>query len=481
MKKILIALATLAVAGCRVGPDHAAPRPAMPAAFLRQGAPFAPDGETESAAWWRAFHDTQLDSLIAEVATANHDMRLAAARVRESRAAAGVVDAALVPRVDAGGSFSRSRISQNSRQGRQAGLAGESPEGDLFHTALDMSWEIDVFGGARRASEAARADLGAGIEQQRDVLVSVLAEAGLAYLDLRSAQKQLVVAREHLRAQEETLALTADRARAGLASELDVSRARALVHATRARIPAREEQEQRAIHRLGVLTGRPPEGLDERLAKAQPIPAPPPRVPLGLPSALLRQRPDIRRAERELAAATARLGAAQAEWFPRFFLTGAAGLESVEATDLVDGGSRYWSLGPAMRWPIFNAGKIRQNIRVHNARQEQALIRYEQTVVRALEEVENALTSFGKEQERHDALGESERSSAQSARWAQDRYRGGLAGFLEVLEAERSHLDARASLIESERLLGQNYVRLYKALGGGWSDATVDPFGMARR
>jgi len=335
-----------------------------------------------------------------------------------------------------------------------------------------MSWEIDAFGGTRRAVEAAQADLESSVESNRDVLVTVLAEVGLSYLDLRGAQKQMAVARDNLRAQEQTLVLTRDRFQAGLASELDTARAEAQVASTRAQIPPLEETQQRAIHRLGVLLGKPPGELEPQLVVAEPIPSATPRVPVGLPSDLLRQRPDIRRAERQLAAATARIGVATADLFPKFYLTAATGLQSVEASDFFDGGSRFWSLGPSVRWPTFNAGRIRQNIRAHDARQEQALLRYEQTVLISLEEVENALVAFGQEQGRHRALTESEQASRRAAALANDRYRGGLVDFLDVLEAERALLGAQDNVVQSERRLSQNLVRLYKALGGGWKAET---------
>jgi NodT family efflux transporter outer membrane factor (OMF) lipoprotein len=381
------------------------------------------------AEWWTVFNDEQLNTLIRAAASSNLDIRVAHSRVREARALRGLARSALFPQINGGADYARTRQSEHAFTGRELDASGQSLENDFFQLGPDLSWEIDVFGGTRRAVEAAQAELEASIEFSRDVLVSVLAEVGLGYLDLRGAQKQLAVARENLRAQQQTLALTRDRFQAGLASELDTSRAAGQVATTRAQIPPLEETQQRAIHRLSVLLGRPPGELETELAVAAPIPAAPPRVPVGLPSDLLRQRPDIRRAERQLAAATARIGVATADLFPKFFLTAATGLQSIEANDFIDGGSRFWSLGLSVRWPIFTAGRIRQNIRAHDARQEQALLRYEQTVLTSLEEVENALVAFGQEQDRHRALTESEQASRRAAVLANDRYRGGLVDF----------------------------------------------------
>jgi NodT family efflux transporter outer membrane factor (OMF) lipoprotein len=484
MKKLLTIVAPIAVliAGCKVGPDYRQPQIVVPSGYTHAtnssvAATNAPAAQL--AEWWTVFNDKQLDALIREAAASNHDIRTAKARVREARALRGISRSGLFPQVNSGADYSHGRESANSFAGRQLTALNKSLENNFFDLGADMNWEIDVFGGTRRSVEAAQAELEASIESTRDVLVTVLAETGLSYLDLRGAQRELAVARDNLRTQEQTLALTRDRFQAGLASELDSSRALAQVASTRAQIPPLEEAQQRAIHRLGVLLGKAPGELQSELASVAPIPSAAARVPLGLPSDLLRQRPDIRRAERQLAAATARIGVATADLFPKFYLTAAAGLQSVEASDFFDGGSRFWSLGPSVRWPIFTAGKIRQNIRVQDARQEQALLRYEQTVLTSLEEVENALVAFGQEQDRHLAFLESEQASRRASVLADDRYRGGLVDFLDVLEAERALLTAQDNVAQSDRRLSQNLVRLYKALGGGWDIAEKSGTGLA--
>jgi len=251
---------------------------------------------------------------------------------------------------------------------------------------------------------------------------------------------------------------------------LDTSRAEAQAANTRSLIPLLEQDVQRSIHRLSVITGKAPAELESQLAAPAPIPPATPGIPVGLPSDLLRRRPDIRQAERDVAAATARIGVATADLFPRFFLTGAAGLQSVNASDFFDGGSRFWSIGPSLRWPIFTAGRIRQTIKIQNARQDQALIRYEQTVLTSLEEVENALVACGKEQDHHQALIQSEAANRRAVELAGQRYRSGLVDFLNVLETQRSLLAVQDDLARSERTTDQNLVRLYKALGGGWHD-----------
>jgi NodT family efflux transporter outer membrane factor (OMF) lipoprotein len=440
----------------------------VPAAYPQQLTAATNQVPQELARWWRVFRDPQLDSLIEQATLSNLDLRLAQARVREARAQAGVARSALGPQVDANGSYSRQRLSENAPDGLLARGTGHSLEQNFFNAGFDMNWELDVFGGNRRALQAAQADLGATEESRRSVLITVIGEVGLNYLDLRGLQKQLAVAKDNLRLQEQTLALTRDRFRAGLASELDTARAEAQVANTRSQVPLLEQDIQRSIHRLSILIGKEPAQLESQLIAAAPIPAAVPGIPLGLPSDLLRRRPDIRQAEREVAAATARVGVATADLFPRFFLTGVAGLQSLNASDFFNAGSRFWSIGPSMQWPVFSAGRIRQNIKVQNAREEQSLIRYEQAVLTSLEEVDNALVSCGKEQEHHEALVQSEVANRRAVELADERYRSGLVDFLNVLETQRSLLDVQDQLARSERTMDQNLVRLYKALGGGW-------------
>jgi NodT family efflux transporter outer membrane factor (OMF) lipoprotein len=457
------------VGGCAVGPNYRPPQVSIPPAYHELTVAATNQPSLDLAQWWRVFQDPQLDALVEEATRANHDVRLAQARVREARAAAGVTRSALFPSFDAAGDYARQRLSRNTPGGSLARAAGQPLEQNFFDGGFDMSWELDLFGGHRRALEASKADLAAAEEAGRGVLITVIGEVGLNYLDLRGLQKQLAVARDNLRLQEQTLSLTRDQFKAGLASELDTSRAEAQAANTRSLLPLLEQDIQRSIHRLSILIGKEPAELAAQLEAPAAIPPAVPGIPVGLPSDLLRRRPDIRQAESQLAAATARTGVATAELFPRFFLTGAAGLQSLNASDFFDAGSRFWSLGPSVRWPIFTAGRIRQNIKVQNARQEQALIRYEQTVLTSLEEVENALVACGKEQEHHLALQQSETANRRAVELADERYRSGLVDFLNVLETQRSLLAVQDDLARSERTMDQNLVRLYKALGGGWA------------
>lgn len=455
-----------------VGPNYHPPQVSVPSSYNAPLSGATNEPAQDLSRWWRLFNDPQLDALVEQARLANNDVRLAQARVREARAQAGVTRSALFPSVNANGNYARQLLSQNTAEGYVVRAARQPFEENFFDAELDMNWELDIFGGNRRALQAANADLAATEESSRGVLLTVIGDVGLNYLDLRGLQKQLAVARDNLRLQEQTLDLTRDQFRSGLASELDTSRAQAQAANTRSLIPLLEEDIQRSIHRLSVLLGKAPAELETQLASTAAIPPAVPGIPVGLPSDLLRRRPDVRQAEREAAAATARVGVATADLFPRFFLTGAAGLQSLNASDFFDAGSRFWSLGPSVSWPIFTAGRIRQNIRVQNAREEQALIRYEQTVLLSLEEVENALVAVGKEQEHYRALVESEAANRRAVELANERYRSGLVDFLNVLETQRTLLAAQDDLARSERTMDQNLVRLYKALGGGWEEQT---------
>jgi NodT family efflux transporter outer membrane factor (OMF) lipoprotein len=468
-------LIAVLLTGCAVGPNPRTPAVTLPDRYhsVETNNPAPPEAPSSKdtpalAQWWKLFGDPQLEELITRALSSNLDLRLAESRVREARALRAIARAPLFPGLDADGSLSRSRLSENSPNGQLLSGTGRSLELDSFNAGLSMNWEIDVFGGRRRASQAAKADLEAQAEHREGIRLALLAEVGVTYLDLRGFQNERAVALETLRIQEETLALTRDRVRAGLTSDLDTTRAEAQVARTRAGIPPLEESLQRTVHRLGILLGRPPAELEPELTSPRALPRVPAELPGGLPSDLLRRRPDIRRAERELAAATARIGVATADLFPKFQLTGTAGLQSLDAGDFFAPESRLWSIGPSVRWPIFSAGRIRQQIRAANEREEQAAIRYEQTILTSLEEVENSLVAVLREQDRIRALADSESAGRRAAALANERYRGGLVDFLAVLDAERVLLEARLSLAESERNAAKKWVQLFRALGGGW-------------
>ncbi len=295
-----------------------------------------------------------------------------------------------------------------------------------------------------------------------------MGEVARNYVEARSTQKRLTILRENIKAQEQSVAITRNRFTNGLSSELDVQEAANLLATLYAETPTLETDFQASLHRLSVLLAQPPGSLQGELSAVSPIPAMPPTVPVGLPSDLLLRRPDVQRAERQLAAATAEIGVAKSDLFPKFYLTGTAGFESVSTSDWFTSASKFWSLGPTVQWRIFDAGRIRANIRIQNARQEQALATYEKTVLMSFEDVENALVSYAKEQIRHNSLKDARQTSQESFRIANRLYANGLVNFIDVLDAERSYYQAQDDLVQSDRDEAADLIALYKALGGGW-------------
>ena len=479
-----IALSSLCFSGCTVGPDY---HPPQTATRLHWSEPLA-GGETNATAtateWWKNFNDMEMDSLIARAVQSNLDLRVAVGRVREARAQYGVASADLWPTLDTSASYARSLQSKNQP------LIGSLPsfveqqipfENNVYQAGFDASWEIDVFGGKRRALQASSAQYAASQFSRRDVLVSLLGDVAQSYIDLRGYQQRLAIARENIDAQEKSLGITRDRFAKGLASELDVDQASAVLATTRADVPTLESSIQTSMHRVEVLLGQHPGSLQAELGPSAAIPPTPPLVPVGVPSDLLLRRPDIREAERQLAAATANIGVAKADLFPKFNLTGSYGLDSISTSDFFTAKSQNWSVGPTVQWRIFDAGRIRANIRVQNALQEQALATYEKTVLTAFEEVENNLVSYAKEQDRRRSLQDAVLSNKRSLEVSQRQYANGLTDFLHVLDAERSLFSAQDALVQSDRTISANLVALYKSLGGGWETMEQEnTFGLAQ-
>jgi len=457
------------LAGCAVGPNYHPPKANVSAQWASPLADGETNGPPDLAAWWKKFNDTNLDSLVAMAVQSNLTLHIAEARVREARAERGVINGSLWPSIGSSGSYSRNRFGAN---GFPPLPPGTPLDYNLYNAGFDAAWELDIFGGTRRAVEAANAEIGAAQYGQRDVLVSLLAEVARNYISARAYQQRLVITRQNILVQQQILDLTSNRFQNGLSSELDVQQATALLTATEAQVPSLETGFDQSVHHLAVLLGQQPGALLEEMSAERPIPLTPPTVPVGLPSDLLQRRPDVQHAERELAAATARIGVAKADLFPKFSLTGMAGLQSISANNWFDYAGRAWSAGPTVQWELFQAGSIRANIRVQNARQEQALDSYQQTVLTALEDAENALTAYAKEQVRRESLIQSVQANERALELSTQLYKSGLADFLHVLDSERSLYAAQDSLVQSDQAVSADLVQLYKALGGGWQDPT---------
>lgn len=477
-------VAALLVAGCKVGPNYVPPEVQTPAAFSEEMPP-ATQPTTDAAAaaaslatWWEVFGDPQLNTLVARAVQQNLDLRIAASRVIESRAILGVNRSFLLPALEGSGGYQFRRSSRNAGRGGDGdGESGFSfdPDSELWSAGFVASWEIDVFGGIRRGVEASEADFMAAVEDRRDVLVSLLADVANNYIALRGAQRQLEILQSNLQTQEQTLELTRSRFRAGLTSDLDVARAETQAMNTRAQIPPVEDQVRRSIRRLSVLLGQQPESLYEELAPAAVgIPTAQRDLAVGVPAELLRRRPDVRRAERVLASSTAQIGVATADLFPRFSLNGDFGWSSEEGKHLFDEASFGWGIGPSVRWQLLNFGRVTGNIEAAQARADQAIDQYELTVLRSLEETENAIGSYRREQLRRESLAAAVQSSQRAVDLADQLYRQGLTAFQDVLDAQRVLLAAESALVDSDQTISTNLVAVYRSLGGGW-DATLPP------
>ncbi len=458
-------LPLLAVTGCSVGPNYRSPQTAMPADWSTTERGGATNAPAQLARWWTAFGDAQLDALIEQTLQSNLDLRLATARLREARALRGSSLSEFGPSLRGVASHQDSRLSRNAQL-----FPIDRLESHNYEARFDASWEIDVFGGRRRAYQAARASAEAVEADRRDVLVSVLAEVARNYVEMRGLQRRRAIAHANIADQQAALELTQRRFAAGAASQLEVAQATSLLAGTRAQLPLLETGLKRALHRLAVLQGKPPGALSAELSAPAAIPVTPPEIPVGLPSDLLRRRPDIRRAERQIAAASARVGVQVAELFPKFSLIGSAGFSSISSSDLFAGGSRFWAAGPTVTWRLFEFGRILTQIKAANAREEQALAAYEQTVLLALEEVENALVAYAQEQQRRQALAEQVAADRQAVELAQQLYSKGATSFLNVLDSKRSLYRSEDDLVQSERAVTASLIALYKALGGGWED-----------
>ena len=459
------ALAALLLAGCAVGPDYREQPPAVPAAWSIDDA-----RQSATEAWWTGFHDPLLDRLVAQARERNHDLRLAKARLKEVRAQLGVERSRLGPEVDAAGGMRRARTSE-------AIQPGGGTIGNTWQAGFDATWEIDVFGGTRRAVEAAGADVERAELAVGDALVSVSAETVVAYLDVRAADERLAALQLVLDAQGHLRDLVARRVASGLADSADLAQAEADLAATRTRAPQFIVARSQALNRLGVLVGElpTPASADAPHLLSTPdlraggvLPDPTATLAPGLPSELLLRRPDLRSAERAVAAATARIGVAKADYFPRFSLTGAFGWTSDGAGDLFSAANRGWSIGPAIRWPIFASGRIASQVKAADARLEQAGIAYERAVVIAAAEVEDALVRTARSRDRSEAAAAALKARQQATDLANRRFGRGLVDISAVLEQERLLGDARAQLVDARAEQGLALAALAKALGGGW-------------
>lgn len=460
-----IPFAALSLAACiMVGPDYQPTPPSLPSSW--QGLdPSSPAGTTAAepgdlSQWWQKLEDPLLSELVTKALQASPDLRTAQARLREARAQRTIAASALFPSVNAASTASRSKSSEQ---------VGSGTTRELYTAGFDASWELDLFGGVRRSVEASTADLQASEASLQNTRVSLAAEVATNYIEVRSLQIRLDIARRNLASQSETLQLTEWRDQAGLVSSQDVEQARSNREQTRAQIPTLETAQAEAEHRLDILLGRWPGSLHARLAAVADLPAIPEQVAVGIPANTLRQRPDVQVAERRLAAETARVGVAVAARYPSFKLSGSIGLEALTPGGLDNSGAGTSTLLGSLTAPIFDAGRLRSQVEAQDAVREQALVAYEQTVLNALQEVENALVALSSNRIRSEALAIATDSAGQAATMARQSYAAGLIDFQSVLDTERNVRTIQDSLAVSRTDGVLALIRLYKALGGGWS------------
>lgn len=474
LSRAIIALAALSLTACvTVGPDYSPPATETPAAWNcmdKTSRPATPDEDVgDISQWWHNLNDPLLTQLVEEALRGSPDLRSAQAKVREARARRGVASSRLFPEITAAGNYRHSRSSEDT---------GSGDTRELFSAGFDASWELDVFGGIRRGVEAAGADLAAAEANLRDTLVSLAAETARNYIDTRTQRLLLSIARDNLASQSETLRITEWRAQAGLVSSQDVEQARTSLEQTRALIPRLEINLAEAEHSLEILLGRTPGSLHSRLSVAGDLPSLPEKIAVGIPADTLRRRPDVRAAERKLAAETARVGVAEAARYPSFTLSGSVGLEALTLSALGNSGSATYSLLAGIATPVFNAGRLRSQVEIQDAVREQALVSYEKTVLGALRDVENALVGLARTSDRGEALAKALTAARAAEQLARQRYTTGLIDFQSVLTTQRTTLTVEESLASNRADGVLALISLYKALGGGWtSQAATNPAG----
>ena len=479
IRRSIVLCITLLVSACTVGPDYKRPIVPAPKQWAEAikdghtGLPQPRSSETQPDQWWKTFNDPILNQLITDAIAANLDLKQALVRVKEARAQRWVTIAAGLPSVS--GQNNVTRRFNNITSTTPAGGVPSAGSGygignqliNIFQLGFSAQWELDLFGGERRAIEAADATVDSEIENSRIVLITLLSEVASNYIALRANQQLIAITGENLYSQQETVSLTQIRQQAGFSSMLEVAQAQSQAAATEAFLPVYETAAKQAIHAISVLLGRDPGALALRLDQSGTIPAIAGTVIPELPSELLLRRPDIRHAERQIAAANANVGVATAELYPRVNLSAFLGLQNTQITDFTPVG-KSWSTASSLTLPIFNWGRINANIKSKKAQFELAFLTYQSTVLTAFKEVEDTLVAYSQEQRRYKSLAQAVEASELAVQMADERYHKGLTMFLDVLQTQQTLYQTQRDLVDSEVKLSTDLVALYKALGGGW-------------
>jgi NodT family efflux transporter outer membrane factor (OMF) lipoprotein len=469
--RYLIALlsAVLILPSCTaVGPNYSPPEMQTPAAWQQEVSGTAGDKQAQQeilAKWWTTFNDPVLSGLMERAVAGNLSLKQALNSVRQARIQRGITDTERFPTVSSSGSLGRSYAKD---------MSGDFSGTNSFRAGLDASWELDIFGGVKRSIEAADADIQSAQESYRDTLVSLLAEVALDYVELRSYQSQFKTAEENIKTQEETYNITKWRYEAGLTTGLDMENASKTLEQTRAQVPSLKSSIKQTKNAMAVLLGSEPGALDSELDEYRSLPEAPKEVAVGIPADLLTRRPDLRKAERDLASQTAKIGVTEAERYPKISLSGTLSLASTALGDFFSADSLSTGASSGISWPVFEAGKIMKNVELQYAAQDQKLMAYRAALLTALKDVENAMTSYSYEQARNESLIKAARSAEIAAEISRAQYSSGVVDFQSVLESENTLLSAQDSLTQSDARILTDLVSLYKALGGGWSPSETN-------
>jgi NodT family efflux transporter outer membrane factor (OMF) lipoprotein len=467
--------------GFKVGPNYSTTAARVSDAWIDSSDSHLRIVQGDNACWWTAFGDPTLNGLIAEASEQNLTLKMAGARILEARALAGIAGGNLYPQQqEATGQYTRNAMSANTYPFSTLRNIFTLPTYyyDNWSAGFDAAWELDFWGRFRRGIESADARLDAQVEGYDNVLVLLQAEVATNYIQMRSAEERLALAQKNVDLQKETLRIITLREQQGLVTELDVQQATAILGATEALIPVLRNAHRRAQNRLCILTGMPPYRLAQAIPSPGTIPQPPQEVVMGIPAELLRRRPDVRQAERGAAAQSARIGIAEAEFYPHIAITGTIGVASENLGHLFEPTSLQASIGPGFRWNILNYSRIKNNVNAEEARFQQAVINYRNVVLSANEEVENGIIGYLTEQDRSRALDMSARADARSVDIALQQYERGLISYQPLLDSQRALVAQQDTLTESRGLVAANLVAVYKALGGGWQarlDASSQP------
>jgi len=456
-------LIILILQGCiSVGPDYKSPTPTLPDTWHTK---IQKDLDTKNSnlqTWWTIFNDDILNNLITQATTNNLNLKTAVARIEQAAALRGVSASQYFPEIFAGGAVTAIKKTEANTP------TGTERKDALYSAGLSMSWELDLWGRVRRSVESADASWMATVENYRDIMVILYADIAINYIKVRTLQERILFAKNNLAAQKKTKELTKNRFDSGLVPALDISQAQLNYSRTASMIPPMKQELTETINRLSILTGQMPYALLNTLKKPQPIPIPPKKIAIGLPAELLRQRPDIRRAERNLAAQNARIGMAMAEFYPIFSLPGTLSFGAADAEPFNSSNLSY-GFGPQVRWSIFNGGRVRNQVNAEKAATKAALYTYEHTILKALEETEDCMAAFANEKDRIKSLEKAAESAKKSVDLVRELYKSGLTDFQNVLNMELALLTQQDRLATSRGLVSINLIRIYKALGGGWS------------